>query len=863
VLFIAILFAVAGVVGFLAHFFLTKAEDQLAASQFESIAERALVNSRQIALRKRHATLSMALMAGNHLPNASQWPNIIIPGFERIATNLLATSSGREIGLAPFVTPSQLPSFEQHAYDFYQNSRKPQPFPNGTAVSWFGNGVFGYNDSVIINTPSSRYRETSGSTQYDSRYPILAPILHHNEGPHQSLMLNLHFEKTRGELIDSIIDCSGESQRVGKILECGGITDFLSLTSQQQETGPSAVLMEPIFPAYGNVATGLVAASIVWDEIFEDVFNDEVRGIDCVLETDTGGFTYTIWDGKVLFDGKGDLHKQKYEDFVRSISLTGGGVFSNASASYTLYMYPTQDFFDVYHTDNPMVATIGAVCTILLTSAAFLVYDLFVRRDIESKKALLSAKRAFVRFVSHEVRTPLNSVVMGLTLLQEDIANHLGFKNTNELCQELEQNNASNNLEGSTPKKESLQFFSLSKEIHENALRSVDVLNDLLNYDKIEMGNLKLELVAIPIQSLIEATVDEFRVPASQKKLTLFIDFSRINGQLHKMSGDVPGCSCPASSTGLRTIGDDIRISQVVRNLISNAIKFTPEGGSIKVRADLSEPSPAETTTTHRFILKRGEEISAPFCGSLRLMVSDSGTGMTKEQVEKVFGDGVQFNANDLQKGNGTGLGLHIAKGIMELHNGSLTASSKGLKKGTTFTMTIPLYHLPETENNGIDEETPDPSLSEQEYETGPLRVLVVDDAPMNRKLLIRLLQKQGHDCEEADDGDIAVEMVRKTMACGTSADEEVVIAPLYDTILLDNEMPNLSGPEAARHIRAMGCDVFIVGVTGNLLPDDVTIFKKSGANAILAKPFKMSALEDLWVEFGIRERMKEGTLSR
>lgn len=417
-----------------------------------------------------------------------------------------------------------------------------------------------------------------------------------------------------------------------------------------------------------------------------------------------------------------------------------------------------------------------------------------------------------------------------------------------------------------------VQFLKLIEEIHENTLRSVVVLNDLLNYDKIEMGNLKLELVVIPIQELIETTAKEFLVPASQKQIDFQIDFTPVDEDLQQHQGqeenrDGTTALIPANSHDCRTVGDDIRIAQVVRNLLSNSLKFTRDGGSIHLQATWISPSSSRhrrhssisnNNTTKKagsssevvaFTLKRGEEVTTTRCGMLQIDVIDSGAGMTQEQVATVFADGVQFNANELQKGNGTGLGLHIAKGIMELHGGDLVASSAGLGKGSTFSIMMPLYHLPDTEDDGIPEE-PLELLSNNDVtgdddDTGPMRILVVDDAAMNRKLLIRLLTNHGHECDDADDGEIAVAKIRKSMEDGN----------LYNTVLLDHEMPKLSGPEAAKQMRDLGSDVFIVGVTGNLLPDDVDFFKRCGANSVLPKPFKLEALEQLWVEYGIYDR--------
>ena len=99
------------------------------------------------------------------------------------------------------------------------------------------------------------------------------------------------------------------------------------------------------------------------------------------------------------------MHNSKYDRFNRSICLTCGDVFNDEfSAVYTMLVFPTEEFFNVYSTNNPMIATVGAILIIIFTSCLFILYDYFVRREFQSKQDLLKAKRHFMRFVSHEVR---------------------------------------------------------------------------------------------------------------------------------------------------------------------------------------------------------------------------------------------------------------------------------------------------------------------------------------------------------------------------------------------------------------------------------------------------------------------------
>ena len=242
--------------------------------------------------------------------------------------------------------------------------------------------------------------------------------------------------------------------------------------------------------------------------------------------------------------------------------------------------------------------------------------------------------------------------------------------------------------------------------------------------------------------------------------------------------------------------------------------------------------------------------------GLVEIEVIDEGVGMTHEQLRTVFDDGTQFNANKFQAGGGSGLGLSIAKGIIEKHNGTLSCSSLGIGRGTTFKISLPLYDNPATcasPSNGlhdIDEtETQlfgDSTTKEMDsdFETPKLHILVVDDATTNRKLCIRLLERSGHTCHGACDGKEAVDMVKKTIADNT--------AQPYDCILMDHEMPVMTGPEATSAMRKMGCSAYIVGVTGNVMSEDVEHFHQSGANSVLPKPFRLEALENCWVEDGV-----------
>ena len=476
------------------------------------------------------------------------------------------------------------------------------------------------------------------------------------------------------------------------------------------------------------------------------------------------------------------------------------------------------------------------------------------------------ARREFVRFISHEVRTPLNAVCMGLQLLQDETTRIITVtcsktksplpKFGDDQVQDEMPAEQSENSDRSLPHmaksadvvKENIQaklteLSDLAKDIHSNSKAAVDVLTDMLNYDKVESGTLKLEITAFSIWELIEQTFSEFCQSAHFHSINYVLDFSAFNDDDGSETHITSASHLPQDVKNRKVVGDKVRLSQVLRNLISNALKFTPEHGTLTVRPTWKrQATTGELDSLTEMKLHSGEEVSFLRCGDMEVEVADTGQGMTKEQLGRLFGEGVQFNVNKLQAGQGSGLGLYIAKGMLEQHGGTLRADSEGIGHGTVFTMTVPLYYVPDPPQ---PEQVSKQQLSRRHYpldKMEPLNLLVVDDSPMNRKMLTRLLQNQGHVCSQAEDGIAAVEAVKNA----TEARKR------YDAILMDYQMPNMDGPTAVREIRATGCDSFIVGVTGNLFPEEVATFKECGANQIFAKPLDVHMLMDTLVEHGI-----------
>ena len=401
--------------------------------------------------------------------------------------------------------------------------------------------------------------------------------------------------------------------------------------------------------------TGFILHKQHWHDLLEHAFESDISGIRVVLHTDSGfEHSYEVRYGEVYYVGNRTHHCIKYateridgikagemipcdpedewipfDDLnylqddpgdLRALDLPlHDDIFIDGNVNYYMDIYATEEFvsqFGRFVTSDEISNLNGipmrvfvpliAVLVMTLTSALFVAYDYYVRKEFNAKNQLLEAKRRFVRFVSHEVRTPLNTVCMGLTLLENDLAAALEEKqsdktlkssskssnqavNHNGKLLSSERNNFIEN-EDIVVKKESIEdWLSLSAQVYQNADAAVGVLSDLLNYDKIQMGTLSLELSLMNVWAALEKTVEEFQMAATEKTVSLGIDFSPLMASsflskdpenvnsIQKSSGSHPlkASDLPAKIKNCVVVGDKIRLTQVFRNLISNGLKFS------------------------------------------------------------------------------------------------------------------------------------------------------------------------------------------------------------------------------------------------------------------------------------------------
>ncbi|MEA2927993.1 MAG: hypothetical protein QOG38_421, partial [Hyphomicrobiales bacterium] len=331
--------------------------------------------------------------------------------------------------------------------------------------------------------------------------------------------------------------------------------------------------------------------------------------------------------------------------------------------------------------------------------------------------------------------------------------------------------------------------------IRESAQSLLRIIDDVLDFSKIEAGRLELEETAFSLSGLIEGVIGTFRQQAVSKGLAL-------NAEIDAGSDDA-------------LVGDPTRVRQVLFNLLGNALKFT-ERGRVTVHAGTAPLGNALTRVT--------------------IAVADTGIGLDAEQHARLFTPFAQADSSTTRRFGGTGLGLSIVRRLAQLMNGDITAvSAPGV--GSTFTVTLTLHAAPaDSPLNTTLRAVPRPagSGSTKPSKSRP-RVLVADDHPVNREVLVRQLELLGINSDTANDGVEALE----AWAAGR-----------YAAVLADIHMPRMDGHELTRRIRdaeakpgsARG-HTPVVAVTANAMKGEDERCLAAGMDAYLAKPVNMDAL--------------------
>ena len=365
------------------------------------------------------------------------------------------------------------------------------------------------------------------------------------------------------------------------------------------------------------------------------------------------------------------------------------------------------------------------------------------------------AKSAFLANMSHELRTPLNGII-GLT----------------DIMRSEQLNEA---------QRRKINLISGSSET------LLNLLNDILDISKIESGSIDIESIEIEMHQLMREVYD-FWYPIAEKK--------SINLLFQKQKG-MPN----------RLISDPTRIRQCLNNLINNALKFTPDGGQVTVKA-------------------MSRDMEGKYMVSFA--VRDNGLGIKPEQMAKLFKPFSQAEAQTSRKFGGTGLGLAITKNLCELMGGDVVVHSEE-GKGTVFKMSLIAKAWDGLSSSAISE--PNQFIASDSNNIQGLKCLVVEDNAVNTEVLRLLLEPFNLSVVETTNGREAIQALE---------------TQFFDVILMDLQMPIMGGEDAVRHIRSSGkhyAHVPVVAMTANAMEQDRKACFDVGFSAFLTKPLKRNEL--------------------
>lgn len=384
---------------------------------------------------------------------------------------------------------------------------------------------------------------------------------------------------------------------------------------------------------------------------------------------------------------------------------------------------------------------------------------------LEAARGANRAKTAFLSSMSHEIRTPMNAIIGidRLALEKTDLPD-----DTRESLEKI--GHAANHLLG--------------------------IINDILDMSRIEAGRMVLRAEPFSINTLLEQVDVMISGQCSEKGLNWIHDYESDGDEVY--------------------IGDELKLKQVLINILGNSVKFTPEGGTVRLAVEKN--AKYESKTVFAFT------------------ISDTGIGMSKDFIPKLFEPFSQEDLTTKTKYGSTGLGMSITASIVEMMNGTIEVESeKG--KGSTFVVTVTLEISKEAipgEKAAIDSDEAE-QIPKKEVNLQGKRFLLAEDVDINAEIIKMMLQSKEIEVVRAENGRVAVDIFTESKPKD------------FDLILMDMRMPEMDGLEATKAIRSLDREdaktIPIIALTANAFDEDVKRSLQAGLNAHLSKPIEPDVL--------------------